>query len=309
MTIPDYQSLMLPVLQVAADGVTRVPDAADKIANQLGLTEEEREELLPSGKQRLLHNRVHWAKFYLSKAGLIDSPKRGWFVTSSTGKELLATHPASVTNETLMKYSSFKDFLLGSAPKTKGDELTPSGPPTLPPSGSTPEEQIEAAVTSLSSALKGDLIERVLANSPAFFENLIVELLVAMGYGGSHRDAAKQLGRAGDGGVDGVVNEDRLGLDRVYIQAKRYNGGTVGRPEVQAFVGSLVGLGASKGVFVTTSSFSPHAKDYAKSLSQRVVLIDGKQLADLMVEHDVGVRIERRLDIKRIDEDFFLEED
>lgn len=173
----------------------------------------------------------------------------------------------------------------------------------------TPEEQIETAYQSLHSALRVDLLERVIQNSPAFFEQLIVGLLVAMGYGGSHRNAAAQLGRSGDGGVDGVVNEDRLGLDRVYVQAKRYAAtNAVGRPDVQTFVGSLVGLGATKGVFVTTSSFSSQARDFVKHLAQRVILIDGHTLAGLMIEYNVGVRLSRAIEMKRIDEDFFSEE-
>lgn len=174
----------------------------------------------------------------------------------------------------------------------------------------TPEEQIETAHAALQTALRGDLLARILQNSPGFFEQVIVDLLVAMGYGGSHRNAAAQLGRSGDGGVDGVINEDRLGLDRVYVQAKRYApGNTVGRPEVQAFVGSLVGMGATKGVFVTTSTFSNGAAEYARHLTQRIILIDGQRLADLMIEHNVGVRVSRVVEFKRVDEDFFSEED
>lgn len=178
-----------------------------------------------------------------------------------------------------------------------------------PPSRTTPEEQIDAAHAALQAALRDELLQRILANSPAFFEQLIVDLLIAMGYGGSHKDAAAQLGRTGDGGVDGIVNEDRLGLDRIYVQAKRYApGNPVGRPDVNGFVGSLVGLGATKGVFVTTSSFSQPARDYVRHLAQRVILIDGQELADLMIEHGVGVRSYRTVEFKRLDEDFFGEE-
>ncbi|HTO42018.1 MAG TPA: restriction endonuclease, partial [Rhizomicrobium sp.] len=160
----------------------------------------------------------------------------------------------------------------------------------------------------VQSALRAELLERIIQNCPAFFEQLIVDLLIAMGYGGSHINAATQLGRSGDGGVDGVINEDRLGLDRVYVQAKRYADASVGRPDVQAFVGSLVGHGASKGVFVTTSTFSSQARDYVKHLTQRVILIDGERLTDLMIEHGVGVRVSRKIEFKRLDEDFFVEE-
>ena len=244
MAIPDYQTLMLPVLTVAAEGETRVPIAAQVIADRQGLTEDEREEMLPSGKQRLLHNRVHWAKFYLTKAGLIDSPKRGVFVASSAGKALLATQPKNIDVETLKTFPAFAEFYGQAGTGTEPDQVAAAVAATN--SDATPEEQIDAAQAVLAAALKADLLQRVLEQSPAFFERLIVELLVAMGYGGSHEDAARQLGKSGDGGIDGVIDEDRLGLDRIYVQAKRYAAHvSVGRPEVQGFVGSLVGLGAA----------------------------------------------------------------
>ena len=307
MAIPDYQTLMLPVLTVAAEGETRVPIAAQVIADRQGLTEDEREEVLPSGKQRLLHNRVHWAKFYLTKAGLIDSPKRGVFVASSAGKALLATQPKNIDVETLKTFPAFAEFYGQAGTGTEPDQVAAAVAATN--SDATPEEQIDAAQAVLAAALKADLLQRVLEQSPAFFERLIVELLVAMGYGGSHEDAARQLGKSGDGGIDGVIDEDRLGLDRIYVQAKRYAAHvSVGRPEVQGFVGSLVGLGANKGVFVTTSAFSKQALDYAKGLQQRVILIDGARLTELMAEFGVGVRVSRIVDVKRLDEDFFNEE-
>jgi len=308
MAIPDYQSLMLPLLGIAAEGETRVPAAAQVIADRLEISEDEREEMLPSGKQRLLHNRVHWAKFYMTKAGLIDSPKRGVFAASPAGKELLATKPTRIDVETLKRFPAFIAFY------NQAEEASASAEQTqvafaAAASEATPEEQIDAAHAVLTKALKADLLARVLEQSPAFFERLIVELLVAMGYGGSHDDAARQLGKSGDGGIDGIIDEDRLGLDRIYVQAKRYaTGSSVGRPEVQGFVGSLVGLGASKGVFVTTSTFSKQALDYAKGLQQRVILIDGARLTELMVEFGVGVRASRVIEVKRLDEDFFADE-
>lgn len=304
MAIPDYQTLMLPVLTVAAEGETRVPVAALKIGDRIGLTEEEREEMLPSGRQRLLHNRVHWAKFYLSKAGLIDSPKRGAFIASEAGLELLATKPERIDVELLKTYSSFAEFYGQAGSGAEPDQASAAVAATA--SEATPEEQIDAAHAVLTTALQAELLQRVLEQSPSFFERLIVELLVAMGYGGSHEDAARQLGKSGDGGIDGVIDEDRLGLDRIYVQAKRYaDGSSVGRPEVQGFVGSLVGLGATKGVFVTTSVFSKQALEYARGLQQRVVLIDGMRLTDLMEEFGVGVRTARVIEVKRVDEDFF----
>lgn len=306
MAIPDYQALMLPVLRLAATGVTRVPDAATAIADQLALTEAEREEMLPSGRQRLLHNRIHWAKFYMAKAGLIDSPSRGRFVASAEGKALLATQPTAITVETLKTYPAFAQFYAGDAQASPAEVSVAKAAATAT---ATPEEQIDAAQGVLHAALKAELLQRVLAQSPAFFERAIVDLLVAMGYGGSHEGAALSLGRSGDGGVDGVIDEDRLGLDRIYIQAKRYAPHVgVGRPDVQGFVGSLVGFGATKGVFVTTSSFSAPAIDFVRHLPQRVVLIDGTRLAELMIEHGVGVRVSRTIAVKRLDEDFFADE-
>ena len=305
MAIPDYQTLMLPVLTVAAEGEMRVPIAAQLIADRLGMTEDEREEMLPSGKQRLLHNRIHWAKFYMTKAGLIDSPKRGIFVASDAGRQLLATKPTRIDVEALKHIPAFVEFYK----QADADAPSPIASIASAVSDATPEEQLDAAYAVLVNVLKADLLARVLEQTPSFFERLIVELLVAMGYGGSHEDAARQLGKSGDGGIDGIIDEDRLGLDRIYVQAKRYGAGSVvGRPEVQGFVGSLVGLGATKGVFVTTSAFSKQAVDYASGLQQRVILIDGTRLTELMVEFGVGVRASRLIEVKRLDEDFFSEE-
>lgn len=306
--IPDYQTLMLPVLRLAAEGETRVAEVAERIANDLGLTPEEREELLPSGRQRLLHNRIHWAKFYMSKAGLIASPARGRFLATEKGKTLLATMPERIDVGLLMQEPEFREFYRNEGGATGQEGAIVKVSDTVSAT-TTPEEQIDSANAALMAALRDELLQRILANSPAFFEQLIVDLLVAMGYGGSHKDAAAQLGRSGDGGVDGIVNEDRLGLDRIYVQAKRYAPGSpVGRPDVNGFVGSLVGLGATKGVFVTTSTFSQPARDYVRHLAQRVILIDGRELADLMIEHGVGVRGYRTVEFKRLDEDFFGEE-
>ncbi|CVI59717.1 restriction endonuclease [Agrobacterium leguminum] len=305
MTIPDYQALMLPVLRHAANGETRVPDVSQKIADELGLSESEREEMLPSGRQRLLHNRIHWAKFYMSRAGLIDIPQRGRFRASEAGLKLLGTKPTSINVEMLKAYPSFVEFYESS--NAAGASVAAAAGSA--PDESTPEEQIDAAQGVLHAALKNELLQRILAQRPSFFERAIVDLLVGMGYGGTHENAARRLGRVADGGVDGVIDEDRLGLDRIYVQAKRYGMHTpVGRPEVQGFVGSLVGFGASKGVFVTTSTFSAPAQDFVRHLPQRIVLIDGDRLGDLMIEHGVGVRIARTIEVRRLDEDFFVEE-
>jgi restriction system protein len=303
---------MLPVLKLAANAETSAPEVEQKIAGEFGLTPEERAQLLPSGRQRILHNRVHWAKLYMTKAGLLDSPKRGRFIASANGRALLASNPDRIDVQRLLAFPSFQEFYKSSQSSEAHPVEAPSvSSPSAPDAPqATPEEQIESAYVAMQSALKGDLLQRILANSPGFFEELIVELLVAMGYGGSRLGAATQLGRSGDGGVDGVINEDRLGLDRVYVQAKRYKAGTtVGRPDVQSFVGSLVGLGATKGVFVTTSTFSSQAVDYVRHLRERVILIDGQRLAELMTEHNVGVRVSRAVEFKRIDEDFFSEDE
>ena len=310
MPIPDYQDLMLPVLKRAATKDIRVPEIESDIANEFNLTSEERNQYLPSGRQKVLSNRMHWAKFYLSKAGLVVSAGRNRFVATEAGRKLLSTNPSRVDNSVLLKYPSFQEFYRGGSSSPDSKSLGTSDVSTQSLAATTtPEEQIESAHLAVQSALRAELLQRILQNSPSFFEQTIVDLLVAMGYGGSHQNAASQLGGTGDGGVDGVINEDRLGLDRVYVQAKRFKEGSIGRPEVQAFVGSLVGRAATKGVFVTTSTFSPHAIEYAKNLPQRVILIDGQRLTDLMIEHDVGVRVIRAIQFKRIDEDFFAEEE
>lgn len=247
----------------------------------------------------------------MSKAGLIVSPRRGWFAATEAGRALVARSPLRIDVKLLLEYPGFKEFY--QSVHQNGTSAEIAAPVSIAPSPAalaTPEEQIESIQLAAQTALRNELLQRIVQNSPAFFEQVIVDLLVAMGYGGSHRNASKQLGRSGDGGVDGVIDEDRLGLDRVYVQAKRYAPNiSVGRPEVQGFVGSLVGLGATKGVFVTTSTFSQNAIDYARHLAQRVILIGGHRFADLMIEHNVGVRTSRAIEFKRIDEDFFSEEE
>jgi restriction system protein len=307
---------MLPVLKLAAAGETRVPDIALRIADQFGLTPAERDQLLPSGRQRILHNRVHWAKFYMSKAGLIEPTRRGWFIASQSARALLATDPKRIDIQTLLEFPSFGDFYGRGGAESNAEHKDGSASVLATATSvtavlqATPEEQIDALLGTQNATLRDDLLNRILQNSPSFFEGVILDLLVGMGYGGSRLNAAHQLGRTGDGGIDGVINEDALGLDRVYVQAKRYAvGNSVGRPEVQGFVGSLVGVSATKGVFVTTSAFSQQAVDFARHLPQRVILIDGPSLAGLMIEHNVGVRVNRTVEFKRLDEDFFLEDE
>jgi restriction system protein len=304
MAVPDYQALMLPVLRLAAEREQRVSTLTEEIADKLKLTSEERETMLPSGRQRVLNNRIHWAKFYMSKAGLISAPGRGRFVATEEGRRLLSRNPPQINVSLLQEYPAFREFYNASNDQTP-ESVAPLGEKKLEITQKvTPEEQIENAYQALHSALRADLLDRIGSNSPEFFEGLIVDLLVSMGYGGSRKNAATQLGRSGDGGVDGVINEDRLGLDRVFVQAKRYAKETpIGRPEVQAFVGSLVGLGATKGVF------SGHARQFVQHLSQRVILIDGEAFADLMIEHGVGVRTFRAIEFRRLDEDFLSEDE
>ncbi|MTI17437.1 restriction endonuclease [Rhodobacteraceae bacterium RKSG542] len=307
-TIPSYQELMLPVLQLASEGCNRMSDLIAPIAEKYGLSDEALEEVVGDGRTRLIYNRLQWAKTYLSKAGLLASPARGSFKITEEGQRILATSPTSLTNADLKRYAQFREFTaIGKGSLTTDEE---TGSLNLPAEDErTPEEQIEAAWRQIQSTLQTSVLERIQQNTPLFFERLIIELVVAMGYGGSHSGAARQLGRSGDGGIDGVIDEDRLGLDRIYLQAKRYaQENTVGRPEVQGFVGSLVGLGATKGIFVTTSSFSKQARDFVAGLNQRVVLIDGQTLTKLMLEHGVGVRTSRIIEFQRLDEDFFSEE-
>lgn len=306
MPVPTYEELMLPDLRGAAKGLRRIPELADEVAAELGLSAEEQEALLPSGRQRVLHNRLHWAKFYLTKAGLIESPQRGTFTVTPAGRSLLNQNPAKIDREDLLAYPTFKTFYFA---QKDGEDLPPKSL-VVESDDLTPEERIDGAATALDQILRDDLIDRITKGSPTFFEGMIVDLLVAMGYGGSHADAAKRIGKSGDGGIDGVISEDRLGLDRIYVQAKRYApGNVVGRPEVQGFVGSLVGLGATKGVFVTTSTFSQQAREYARFLTQRVVLIGGAELSALMIEHGVGTRTSRVIELRRVDEDYFTEQE
>ncbi len=310
MPIPDYQTLMLPLLKRAAVSETRVLEAEKQLGEEYGLSPEERAQLLPSGRQRVLHNRAHWARFYLMKAGLVSFPQRGSFVATDAGRELLARNPPRIDLELLKQYPSFEEFYRGDHAEAGQSSVAAAPSVSSDVAPSTPEEQIEKAFSNLQSALRAELLERILQNSPPFFEELIIDLLVKMGYGGSRPDAATQLGRSGDGGVDGVINEDRLGLDRIYVQAKRYaEENAIGRPTVQSFVGSLLGMGATKGVFVTTSKFSSEAIEYARHLRERVILIDGRRLTELMIEHGVGARMNRAIEFKKIDEDYFDEED
>lgn len=307
MSIPDYQSLMRPLLAFAADGSEKnINNAIKGIADQLKLSDDERNQLLPSGKQAIFANRVHWARTYLDKAGAIKRTRRSHFEITDRGKQLLADNPTRIDVQVLKKFPEFVAF---QTPKTIDQTAAGTAAPLateLPESAVTPEEAMQQAEAQIFENLKSQLLIRIWELSPSFFESLVVDLIVKMGYGGSRDNVVQRLGKSGDEGIDGVVNEDPLGLDVVYIQAKRYAADkTIGRERIQQFAGALVGQGASKGVFVTTSSFSKGAVEYAIKVPQRIILIDGDELARLMVQYGVGVRVERTVDIKRIDLDYF----
>lgn len=312
MPIPTYDQLMLPVLQLTADKTWAMRDLVGKVADELNLTEEERERKLPGGGALLIASRVGWAKTYLKQARLVEQPKRGVVTISQRGRELLATNPTKIDAQFLKQYPEFQAFvdktLLNKAKASDASSDGQDDATTLAIS-ETPEEQIEAASRALTASLRDALLTRVLEASPASFERLIIDLLLKMGYGGSRGDAGEQLGRSGDGGIDGVIREDRLGLDRIYLQAKRYKpGNSVGSETVQAFIGALVGKGAQKGVLITTSTFTKSALNVARVPGGlRVVLIGGDELMDMMIQFGVGVRIAHSVDIKRVDQDYFEE--
>jgi restriction system protein len=307
MAIPDYQSLMLPVLSAARDGEIRIGELVERLALKLGLAPEEQSELLPSGRQSIFSNRVHWAKTYLGKAGLIASTKRGHFKITERGKEVLASKPPRIDAKYLDRFPEFKEFRDPSRPDQGGaKDIELLAHVNTQIAARPPNEIMLAAHRQIESALAQDLLDRIRAAPPDFFERLIVNLLLTMGFGGSSAEAGRALGRSGDDGVDGVIDQDALGLDRVYIQAKRYaTDNTIGPGAIRDFFGSLDRHKASKGLFVTTSTFSASATETAQFLSKRIVLIDGEQLAKLMIRYNVGCRIEDTLHIKKIDEDFF----
>jgi restriction system protein len=305
MPIPDYQSLMLPVLTASGSGEElRIGEVVDRLADRLGLTADERASLLPSGKQTYFANRVHWAKGYLSKAGLLEPTRRGHFRITDRGRQVLNTNPARIDNNFLSQFSEFNQFVGRSVQDVDQNNL--QAEEEFQRSAETPDEIMRAAHRRIENALAQELIDRIMAASPSFFERLILNLFLKMGYGGSAAEAGRALGRSGDNGVDGVIHQDALGLDRVYIQAKRYAAGnSIGSGAIRDFFGSLDRHKAAKGLFVTTSTFSAAAKETAEFLSKRIVLIDGEQLARLMVRYDVGCRVEDTLQIRRIDEEFF----
>jgi len=302
MPIPDFQSFMLPLLKLTADRQEHSrKDIAPVLAAQFALTAEEQAQRLPSGRQEVFLNRIHWARTHLVKAGLLEATRHGWFRITALGLDVLKTPPPKITVSFLSQYPDYAEFRSTTVtPGTKqGDEPTVEF---------TPEETIETAYQQRREALAAELLTLVKQATPAFFERLVVELLVAMGYGGSRADAGQALGKSGDEGVDGIIKEDRLGLDVIYLQAKRWTDKAVGRPDLQQFAGALHGQRARKGVYLTTSSFSKDARDFVSRIDSQIILIDGKELAYLMIDHNVGVALERTYEIKRVDTDFFTEE-
>lgn len=294
---------MLPVLTLAADGNEhKFSQAVEELADEFNLSAEERNQLLPSGSQAVFNNRVGWARSYLKQAGLLASPKRGFFTITQKGRELLATNPDKIDIAVLERYPEFIEFR--SRKKEKNENESQVELSTDQESNLTPEDSLASAYKQLRLALEAEVLSSVKESSPSFFERLVVDLLVKMGYGGSRQDAGKALGKSGDGGIDGIINEDRLGLDVIYIQAKRWEG-AVGRPEIQKFAGALQGQRARKGVFITTSSFTKEAIEYASLIESKIILIDGQHLSRLMVEHNVGVSTVGQYEVKKLDSDYF----
>ncbi|WP_096697089.1 restriction endonuclease [Polaromonas sp. AER18D-145] len=306
MAIPDYQTCMLPFLRFLGDSEEHsLRDAEESLGEYFQLSATERAELLASGQQRVFKNRIGWARTYLKKACLIEAPKRGVFKITDRGLKVLSTNPVRIDGKFLEQFPEFVEFREIS--KKTNENTTASEPTALNASPTvTPEEEIERAYQGLREQLAQELLAVILSCSPVFFEQLVVDVLVKMGYGGSRRDAGERIGQTGDGGIDGIIKEDRLGLDTIFIQAKRWQG-SVGRPEIQKFVGALQGQRARKGVFITTSTFTADAIDYASRIDTKVVLIDGKALSALMIDFDVGVSASASYVVKRVDSDYFEE--
>ena len=294
---------MLPLLQFAADKEEHaLRETIDALGEQFGLTADERKELLPSGRQATFDNRVGWARTYLKKAGLLESTRRGYYRISDRGLAVLAEKPDAITAKFLKRFPEFQEF------QSESKRESPTPDTADDDDGiSTPEETVEQAVLQLNNSLADELLQTIKECSPSFFENLVVDLLVTMGYGGTRKDAGQTIGRSGDGGIDGIIKEDRLGLDVIYIQAKRWEN-PVGRPEIQKFAGALQGMRARKGVFISTSRFTDEATDYVSRIDSKIILIDGRQLAAFMIEHNVGVSPAATYVVKRIDMDYFVDD-
>ncbi len=301
MATPDFQSLMLPLLQVAGDGREHTnDDIHDLLARSFGVSAEDRKEMLPSGRQSKFENRVGWATTHLRKAGLLEGTGRGRFRITARGADVLRDKPPAIDVRFLNRFPEF--VLFRSRTQPKSGPLSQTGDTDR----QTPEETLESSYQEIRDALAQELLDRVKRSSARFLETLVVDLLVSMGYGGSRRDAGQAIGSSGDDGIDGIIKEDKLGLDVVYIQAKRWSD-TVGRPTVQGFAGSLEGHRAKKGVLITTARFSDEARDYVERIEKKIVLIDGEELAQLMIDHGVGVTEFATYSVKKVDLDYFGE--
>jgi len=303
MTIPDFQTVMLPLLRSLESGERQSQETVDALAAHFALTAEERAHRLPSGQQTTFTNRIAWAKSHLKAAGFLESPRRGVYRLTGRAREVLATNPAAIGMSLLNTYPEYISFRQGS----RGAEAPGTAPPPQSPEVRTPDDLIEEGYAQLRNALVAELKDRIAAMPPAGFEQLVVDVLKAMGYGGPQENSGTVIGRGGDEGIDGVIKEDRLGLETIYVQAKRWQG-SVGRPEIQRFAGALQGQRAKKGVFITSSAFTPDAKAYANTIQTTIVLVDGAQLADYMIAHNVGVTTHKTFEVKRVDSDYFAAE-
>ena len=307
MPIPDFQTCMLPLLRFAADGKEhQIKEATKHLAREFKLSNEELNEFLPSGQQPVFINRIGWARSYMKKAGLLVYPQRGFFQITSRGQAVLKEQPTQINIKYLERFPEFREFWGKYKTKKDSEEGSQNLAVAEIAPGQTPHEALESAYERLYSEIAAELLQTLKGSDPLLFENIVVELLVKMGYGGSRKDAGKAIGRSGDEGIDGVIKEDHLGLDSIYIQAKRWEA-TVGRPEIQKFAGALQGQRARKGIFITTSEFSKEAQEYVSRIDSKIVLIDGKTLARLMIDFGVGVTSVATYEVKKIDSDYFGE--
>lgn len=303
MAIPDFQSFFKPLLEFSSDGLEHsIGEAREKLKTKLSLSEEDLAELIPSGGQSKFDNRIAWAKSYLVQAKVLEATRRSHFIITNRGRDLLAVGHDRIDNRILSQFSDFVQFHTPSQNVNDINRLE-----LLPLEPETPEEQLQKSYQSIRNELALELLNRIKNNTPKFFESLVVDFMIAMGYGGSRADAGKAIGQSGDEGIDGIIKEDRLGLDLIYLQAKRWEG-TVGRPEVQRFVGALHGKRAKKGVCITTRRFSEEAISYVGTIEPKVILIDGRTLANHMIDLNLGTTVVSNYEIKKIDSDYFSEE-
>lgn len=308
MAVPGFQDFMLPLLQfVETQRVVTPSECYAAMADLFQLTPEQRDELLPSGRQALYKNRIAWATTHMVKAGLADRPARGQLRITDRGRQVLREKPHRIDLSYLSQFPEHEEFRKATTTPSSVTKHHIDPDADTKPDDLSPTEMLDKSYQRLRKSLAQDLLDRIKAAPPAFFEQLVVDLLVSMGYGGSHEDAGQAIGRSGDGGIDGIIKEDRLGLDFVYIQAKRWEG-VVGRPQIQGFAGSLEGQRARKGVFITTSQFSSGARDYVSRIEKRIVLVDGEELAELMLDYDIGVSEVASYKVQRVDLDYFDEE-